>query len=56
MGRLLHRTIVCNAITILIMSLLKSKIAMAYITEDLLDFWQAADFKVTKGEVSNVTA
>ena len=24
---------------------------MAYTTEDLLDFWQAADFKVTKGEV-----
>ena len=29
----------------------KVKIAMAYTTEDLLDFWQAADFKVTKGEV-----
>ncbi|MCM6765327.1 DUF1456 family protein [Weissella paramesenteroides] len=29
----------------------KIKIAMAYTTEDLLGFWAAADFKVTKGEV-----
>ncbi len=29
----------------------KIKIAMSYTTEDLLAFWQAADFKVTKGEV-----
>ena len=35
---------------------IKLKIAMTYSNEDLIEFWEAAGFKVSKGEVGAMFA